>query len=105
MNINYSVLRQINIGNGVIQSYIVYSLPHGLWILSGILTLGIIWKNYQNKFFVYASILTIMAILYEIGQKFGIIRGTFDIADLITIKVFSMIGFLVNSLRKRNEKY
>ena len=103
-NINYSLLRQIDIGTGIIQSYFVYSLPHGLWILSGVLILGVICRNRRNNFYVYASILTTMAIFHEIGQKFGIIRGTFDIADLVTIVVFSATGFLVYAFRRKNEK-
>ena len=105
LNINYSKLRQIDIGDGVIQSYIIYSLPHGLFIFSGTLIIGVIWRSCKKNFYIYTSILTIIAIIYEISQKFGIIRGTFDVTDIISIIIFSVIGFIIFEIRRKNEKH
>ena len=35
-NINYSFFRQINLVNNFIIEYIIYNLPNGLWVLSGL---------------------------------------------------------------------
>ena len=105
LNLNYSLLRYtINTDNNIIKSYIIYSLPNGLWLLSGMLIIGIIWKNKQFYFYLYTSILIFIALFIEISQIFNIIRGTFDLIDIFTIIVFSFIGIFYYKLRGYNEK-
>jgi len=99
-NINFSLLRQVNIGDSIISSYIIYNLPHGLWVLSGLLLL----KTFiQNDFLLlfYSVIFIVMSVFYEIGQFYGIIRGTFDILDLITIVIFSSLGLVISLKRSK----
>jgi len=101
-NINYSFLRQINIDNNIVSSFIIYNLPHGLWVLSGLLLLKTFLKN-ENKILLFYSILFIViSISFELLQFFGIRPGTFDILDLITIIVFSCIGLFININRVKN---
>jgi hypothetical protein len=102
--INYSFLRQINIGSNVVSSYIIYNLPHGLWVLSGLLILKIFLENEKNILLFYSIIFILMSVFNEIGQFYSIIRGTFDILDLFTIIIFSSVGLVINLIGKRYEK-
>lgn len=104
LHIDYSLLRLVNIKYSIIKSYIMYSLPNGLWIFSGILILGLIWKDKIYKYFSYVSILISLALFMEVAQKFGIMYGTFDVVDLLTIIVFSGMGIFIKIFWRKNEK-
>jgi len=69
-------------------------------VLSGLLLL----KTFiQNDFLLlfYSVIFIVMSVFYEIGQFYGIIRGTFDILDLITIVIFSSLGLVISLKRSK----
>ncbi|MCL2373696.1 MAG: hypothetical protein FWC65_00440 [Treponema sp.] len=101
---NIFPLRQENVGNNIIFTYAIYNLPHGLWVLSGLLLLKFFLKNEKRILLFYSVIFILIAILKEIGQFFGIIKGNFDIFDLVTIVLFSSIGFALNFRREKYEK-
>ena len=66
-----------------IPEWILFSLPDGLWIFSYVLML-FIWQNSVSiKNIFWISIIPILAIGSELGQLFGLVIGTFDIADLL----------------------
>lgn len=73
-----------NVNNNIFVSWLIYSLPDGLWLYSFIMLMVIIWKD-ENKRVKYAFALCGMfiAITDEIGQLFHIFKGTFDIGDII----------------------
>jgi len=101
-NINYSILRQVNLDDNVITSYITYSLPNGLWILSALLLFNIFLE--KKYLIIYSIVFIFISITIEISQLYGIISGTFDILDIFTILLFSSIGFAVNMNKEKNEK-
>jgi hypothetical protein len=105
ININYSFYKSIIVPQNIIQSYIIFSLPNGLWLLSGILFLNIIWKNKMNNFYIYTSVLVFFALFFEIAQLLDIINGTFDIIDIMTIISFSIIGIIISIFWRKYEKY
>ena len=100
--ISYSYYQYINNG---IASYAIYSLPNGLWILSGLLFLNIALKKEYQLLKIYSVIFISIALIIEIGQLFKIIRGTFCILDFVTIIIFSSIGLFVNIRGVKHEKY
>jgi hypothetical protein len=104
LNIDYSLLRQLKISKNIISLFIIYSLPNGLWVLSGLLILKIFLKNDKKVLIFYSVIFIILSILYEICQLLYIIPGTFDIIDLITIFIFSSFGFFINIYKGKYEK-
>jgi hypothetical protein len=104
LNIDYSFLRQVNIGNNIISTYIIYNLPHGLWVLSGLLFLKLFLEKENRICLFYSTIFIGIAISLEILQYFGIRRGTFDIFDLITIIIFSSIGLSISIIGEKYEK-
>lgn len=104
VNIDYSFLRHIVIADNLISSYIIYSLPNGLWVLSGLLLLKYFLKNENRVYLFYATVFILISISIEVCQLYGIVPGTFDILDLVTIIIFSIIGFLMNTEWKKYEK-
>ena len=103
LNIDYSSIRQINQINSIIMNKIIYNLPNGLWVLSGLLFLN---TFSENKILLkdYSIIFITICMSYEIGQHFNVIPGTFDIFDIIAIIIFSGIGLLANILWRKHEK-
>ena len=95
-NIDYSLVRYNNIEHNTITLYIIYSLPNGLWVLSGLLLLKMVIKNNKKVLLLYSILFVAISIFIEIGQYFGIILGTFDVFDLITIIVFSIVGLIIS---------
>ncbi|MCL2721499.1 MAG: hypothetical protein FWD47_09200 [Treponema sp.] len=97
-------MQQMNFDKNIISSFIIYSLPNGLWILSGLLLLKVFLKQSNRILYVYSVIFILLSIFIEIGQLFKIIPGTFDILDLVTIVIFSGIGFAINIYGGKYEK-
>ena len=75
--------------------FLIFSLPNGLWILSFLISIGLIWEKYHIFFIIYSSFFTGISILFEFFQKFGLIPGTFDIADILVLIIFHILGFLI----------
>lgn len=75
--------------------FLIFSLPNGLWILSLLIILGLIWEKHRIFFIIYSSFFTGISILFEFFQKFGLIPGTFDIADILVLLIFHILGFLI----------
>lgn len=75
--------------------FLIFSLPNGLWILSFLISIGLIWEKYHIFFIIYSSFFTGISILFEFFQKFGLIPVTFDIADILVLLIFHILGFLI----------
>ena len=75
--------------------FLIFSLPDGLWILSFLIIIGLIWEKHRIFFIIYSSFFTGISILFEFFQKFGLIPGTFDIADILVLLIFHILGFLI----------
>jgi hypothetical protein len=86
-----------------VTAFIIYSLPNGLWVLSGLLLLKTFLK-YGKILIFYSIVFIIISLFYEIGQYFNIVSGTFDILDIVTIITFSGIGLSANILLGKYEK-
>jgi hypothetical protein len=94
-NINDYLFQNIYTGNNIILKYFIYSLPNGLWILSGLLILKLFLKNEYFLLSIYSIVFIVISFIIEIGQLFKFVRGTFDILDIITIALFSIIGLII----------
>jgi hypothetical protein len=101
LNLNYSILRLLYSENNLIISFIIFSLPNGLWVLSGLLLLQVFAKNEKIMALIYSIIFIIISIIIEISQFYSLLPGTFDANDLITIIIFSGIGLYIGKLRKK----
>lgn len=68
-----------------LPSWVYYSLPDGLWLLSYMLFMNIIWsKKEEVQYIIWLYILPVIAIVSEILQIFISEIGTFDIIDLLS---------------------
>jgi hypothetical protein len=97
INIDFMLLRQFDYDKNIVSLFIIYSLPNGLWILSGLLFLNIFWKYEKTNLLIYSIIFIVLGISIEIGQYLNILLGTFDVFDIISILIFSIIGLVINN--------
>lgn len=66
-----------------IPSWVKYSLPDGLWLLSYLLLIDAIWGNQNTtRSYLWFAVLPIIAISSELLQYAGMLCGHFDVIDL-----------------------
>lgn len=77
-----------------LNSWVLYSLPDGLWTYSFTSSMIILWRNNDQlgKTFIYLPLM--LSVLSELLQYFEIISGTFDLNDLFVV----LISFLICNL-------
>lgn len=73
-----------NVDGWTLPTFVKYSLPDGLYCAAYIILMDAIWDKQNGivKYF-FLSIVPVVAIADEILQYYGIVKGTFDIYDLI----------------------
>ena len=59
------------------------SIPDGLWLLSGILLIRVLWFGSVVWSVAYAWLLCAAGLAMETLQFYGVIPGTFDILDIV----------------------
>lgn len=78
-----------------IPDWLVYNLPDGLWSYSFTNLVLLIWNHQINrKNFGWIIIPVITGIILELSQLTGLIKGTFDIFDIVYIILFSFIPII-----------
>jgi len=98
LNFNYSSIRNIRVFN-INSPYIIFSLPVGLFLLSNMIILNMMWKK-SKMYYYYSFAIFIILMVHEILQKINVVYGTFDILDIATLISFYGIGLLLHkSLR------
>jgi hypothetical protein len=73
----------------ILPSFIIYSLPDGLWAYSFTFSLRLILQSHEKIRFVFLMIPFTFSIIVEVLQAFHLFQGTFDWADLF----FSFFGY------------
>lgn len=81
--IDYIESIRLSVAGSQIPEFVKFSLPDGLYCASYILLMNAIWKGNDKSKSIAVSIIPFAAILHELAQGIGLIRGTFDINDLI----------------------
>lgn len=81
--------------NSSFIKFVVFSLPNGLWLLSCILLIGIIWERSALAFLWYATSFSLISIFAEILQLLNVIKGTFDIVDIFVVLCSYLVGVKV----------
>jgi hypothetical protein len=88
-------------------SILINSATDFLWLLSGICLIRCLWYNEQKTQKVYLVLFYLIAIGYNAGQYFGVINGTFDLFDILTMSGVALAEgmiFVFLIRRKQNEK-
>ena len=78
----YAVVTSVE--KGSFLSALVYHGTDGLWLLSGIFLIRAIWPMQTKICTAYIAVLCFIGILFEIGQYYKIVSGTFDFFDILT---------------------
>jgi hypothetical protein len=111
IGVDYSVLRHNGLSvKSNARIFLIYSLPGGLWQLSGLIITGIIWKNNVKYFLLYSFAVAALSIAHEFSQKLKFISGTFDPADIAVLLCSYITGIALYFLFIRdggllNRKY
>lgn len=99
----YPLIQQLR-PKGNFDSWLVYSLPDGLWLFSYIILMGAIWAFDIRKSLLCSAPLIVIAIGSELLQLPHIVRGTFDVIDLLCYIAGSVSGiFYIKKLNKIND--
>jgi len=72
----------------------VFNLPHGLWCLSGLLVIRVIWLTNIKWRMIYAGIFLVVISALEISQLSAKRNGVFDVLDLASYGVFAFVESL-----------
>lgn len=68
----------------LLPAWAIYSLPDGLWLISLLAALDMVWSGHPARDSVLRSC-GAMAILYEVAQAVAPRLGTFDPVDLVAL--------------------
>lgn len=86
-----------------LPDWFLFSLPDGLWTFSYVCLMLYIWKNEISKQnLIWITLIPLIAIFSEIAQIFHLIKGTFDINDLIFYILGLTLPFIIF---KNNSNY
>ena len=85
-----------------IPYWVVYSLPDGLWMFALILIILLLWDFKLNKDSLLWIVMAITTgILFEVLQGLNMIKGTYDIADLLLISIGAILPLSFIFIKKR----
>ncbi len=87
-------------------NWFFFSLPDGLWVYSFTSFMLIVWGlKFSRHSIFWISIGPLLALCGEMGQAFGVIRGTFDPTDFLLCLIGSILPFVVLFPAKREKFY
>lgn len=80
-----------------IPPFVKFSLPDGLYCAAYILIIDAIWHD-DNRLIkgIVISLVPIITIGSELLQYFGLVKGTFDVFDLICYSIPPIIYIIIN---------
>ena len=81
-----------------------YALPDGLWLLSYILLINIIWNSHTWKSIIWIYALLAIAITSELLQLLNPYFGTFDIMDIVCYLGAVILFELKNTTQWKRKK-
>jgi hypothetical protein len=73
------------VGAGNFAAFFAYNLPDGLWLLSGLMFIRLLWRSAPGMGRIYQAVFCAAALGLEFAQIAPQIPGTFDRADVITM--------------------
>lgn len=78
-----------------IPDWILYNLPDGLWLFSITSLMIIIWRQEINiSKLVYILFPSLFVLLWEFGQYLNVIKGIFDIKDLVIYLIATFFALI-----------
>lgn len=99
----YLYYKQILINKNIAFILIRNYIPDALWTISFYSICAIFSKGLIKNYILFTAIyVIIIGILFEFLQFTGIVRGTFDIWDIITYIISSIVASLIEKKYWRN---
>lgn len=90
--------------DGYLPTWIVCSLPFALWVSSYLFFVrGIWWNSTSLVSDAWFWCIPVVAIAAELAQSVHIIPGHFDLVDLITIILATVLGLCAGDLNELNK--
>lgn len=90
----YMIVRNLS-SDIQIPEIVKYCIPDGLWTLSYILLMDVIWSSNLKRQILFCSIIPVIGGISEILQYFNLLKGTFDIVDLLCYLVPYVLYLLI----------
>ncbi len=78
----------------LIPGWVIYSLPNGLWAYSFMFFMSFIWGDVNSLGkILFIVLVAFLSVGSELGQLFGLIPGTFCLADVVTYAIGLLFGY------------
>lgn len=90
-----------------LPSFVVFSLPAALWLYAATAVCLILWARRKAKIkWFWIALPLVLAAGSEIGQRFHIVPGTFDVLDLLAyitaaIAAYTLLGKRMHHFNRR----
>lgn len=81
-----------------IPDWVIYNLPDGLWLLSYMLIIDMIWNSEEILKTVFLWIVPVMIACHEFLQLLGVVRGTWDVLDLLSYFLAICMYLLIKNI-------
>lgn len=103
----FGVLKAIGLGNATMAarawadgvtlgSFIVYSLPAGLWSAAYIMAMDALWSGASRTIrLMFSMLIPLVGVASEIMQGLGLLRGIYDHLDMVCYAVPILIYILI----------
>ena len=76
-----------------LPEWVVFSLPDGLWLLSFLLFVRVVWADASKRaMWVWSGVGMTISFGHELAQALGVVPGTFDWVDLLAYLVASAVA-------------
>jgi hypothetical protein len=73
------------------STVLAYNIPDGLWLLSGILFIRVLWFTDRRMSDVYALVFCALGFVLELLQLHERVPGTFDAGDMLCMAIAVMV--------------
>ena len=88
--------------NAWVPGWIMYSLPDALWMMALTLFILLIWDfKIHRRSTVWLALAVVAGAGLEILQGFHLMRGTFDMADLLFVLLAASVPITITLLKQR----
>lgn len=90
------------VSNKWVPGWIIYSLPDALWMMALTVFILMIWDfKIHSRSIIWLAMAMVAGTGLELLQGFHLMRGTFDVADLIFIFLAASIPITITLLKQR----
>ena len=78
--------------------FVKNNLADGLWLFAFLNMLQIIWKQESSQKLTWVVTVTILSILTEFLQKYHLLKGVFDVLDILTYIIAFASSLIISTI-------